>query len=383
MSLFLITFLTLYGSMHAYAFLRLSSAYHPARAGAYIIRLLFVLMTVAPLLIRLCEWNGFARSATTIAWIGYVWMGTLFLLCSALLATDIVRMAGWGICRMSGSDFPILLGARHTFNIALVLSLSATIYSFFEARNINTEQFTVTTTKLPPSSGRIRIVQISDVHLGLLVRECRLKSILAQVKVAKPDILVSTGDLLDGRLNRQGTLDVHGELAQMLASIKAPLGKFAVTGNHEFYAGIDQAIAFTTKSGFRMLRGATAAAGPLSFTGVDDPAVLNTGGPAGLPESTLLRAVERGRFKILLKHRPEIDQESDGLFDLQLSGHAHKGQIFPFTLLVRLKYPVIEGTATTAAGALLHVSRGSGTWGPPLRFMAPPEVTIIDIVPAD
>ena len=86
-----------------------------------------------------------------------------------------------------------------------------------------------------------------------------------------------------------------------------------------------------------------------------------------------------GRFTILLKHRPAIDPGSAGKFDLQLSGHTHHGQIFPFRLLTRLVYPLLGGDHAVPGGGTLHVNRGTGTWGPPMRFLAPPEITIIDL----
>lgn len=383
MSIFLITFLSLYGALHAYAYYRLRTSFHPSRTAAVRLAAVMVLMTIAPLLIRFLEWSSFKRSATLLAWPGYIWMGALLLFCSALLLADIVRLLAWAICRTSGFRFPDYLSSRLTCEMALLLSLSATFYSFFEARNIRTEYLTVTTSTLPAGSGRIRIVQISDVHLGLLVSKERLQRILTQVKAANPDILVSTGDLVDGRLNQQGTLDIHGSMAAMLADVKAPMGRFAVVGNHEYYAGIRQALDFTSSAGFKILCNETTPAGTfLSITGVDDPARKRVGlESAGPSEAALMTAAEQGRFKLLLKHRPVVDKSSDGLFDLQLSGHTHQGQIFPFTLLVLLEFPLTGGTAKSAAGSLLHVSRGSGTWGPPLRFLAPPEVTIIDLVP--
>jgi len=87
----------------------------------------------------------------------------------------------------------------------------------------------------------------------------------------------------------------------------------------------------------------------------------------------------REKFTLFLKHQPVISSESVGMFDLQLSGHTHKGQIFPFNLITKLYYPIHTGISKLNGNALLYVSRGSGTWGPPVRFLSPPEVTIIDI----
>jgi predicted MPP superfamily phosphohydrolase len=106
------------------------------------------------------------------------------------------------------------------------------------------------------------------------------------------------------------------------------------------------------------------------------------GGEGDATESALLESLPRERFVILLKHRPALLPDSTGRFDLQLSGHVHKGQIFPFNLITHLAYPVKMGLSSAGAGSHLYVSRGSGTWGPPMRVLAPPEVTIIDLLPA-
>jgi predicted MPP superfamily phosphohydrolase len=217
-----------------------------------------------------------------------------------------------------------------------------------------------------------------------LFRESRLESILQAVMAAQPDILVSTGDLVDGRLSREDSISHLNPMAAMIAAVPTKIGKFAVTGNHEYYAGLDQALEFTRRAGFTVLRNQSI---PLSdgitISGIDDPAGRRMGLPAATPpESELLQSVPAQRFQLLLKHRPDVPATSDGHFDLQLSGHVHKGQIFPFNLLVRLLYPIPCGTTVTQHHSTIHVSRGSGTWGPPMRLLAPPEVTIIDIVPA-
>ena len=84
---------------------------------------------------------------------------------------------------------------------------------------------------------------------------------------------------------------------------------------------------------------------------------------------------------ILLKHQPYVEKDAPGAFDLQLSGHTHKGQIFPFSLITRRFFPFHSGNYRLANDVLLHVSRGTGTWGPPIRFLSPPEITVIDLIP--
>ncbi len=382
MPLFLITFLSLYGGLHAYAFIRLRETFSPAPPAALLLAAWMILMVVAPLLVRLAESADLERAARCLAWPGYVWMGALFLFVSALAALDVVRGIAWLASRLAGGAVPGFLTGAITCELALILAILASAYGLYDARHIRTEHVTITSAKLPPSVTKVRIVQISDVHIGLLFGESRLNAILAAIRATAPDILVSTGDLVDGRLSREDDISHENRLAYLLAAIAAPGGKFAVTGNHEFHAGLEQALAFTRTAGFTLLRGQTVTLpNGIAVSGVDDPA----GSPRGMPEpqpteQQLVQAVPDTYFRLLLKHRPVITAGSDGHFDLQLSGHVHQGQIFPFNLLVRLQYPIPCGTTETRGHSRIHVSRGSGTWGPPLRFLAPPEVTVIDIV---
>jgi len=383
-SLFLITFLSLYSGMHAYAFIRLRGSFSPSQQTTLLLAAWMILMVATPILVHMAEGAGLDRVALCLAWPGYVWMGGIFLFASALAALDLLRAIAWLASRLAGSGMPAFLTAAITCDLALILAILASAYGLYDARHIRTDHVTVTTAKLPPSVARVRIVQISDVHMGLLFRESRLKALLAAIREAAPDILVSTGDLVDGRLSREDVISHQNRLAYQLAAISAPGGKFAVTGNHEFYAGLEQALAFTRTAGFTVLRGQTATlANNIAISGVDDP----VGRPGVVPEPApteqrLLQAVPDRLFRLLLKHRPVVPAGSDGHFDLQLSGHVHQGQIFPFNLLVRMQYPIPCGTTATIGHSLIHVSRGTGTWGPPLRFLAHPELTVIDLVPA-
>lgn len=192
---------------------------------------------------------------------------------------------------------------------------------------------------------------------------------------AEPDILVSTGDLVDGQIN-----DLS-KMAEMFRAIPSRYGKFAVTGNHEYYAGLDRSLAFTEAAGFSILRGrGVQIADMIHVVGVDDPAGKRFGLQSKVSEEDLLSGPTEQSFTLLLKHRPLVNPKSTGLFDLQLSGHAHKGQIFPFSLIIKTLYPIDAGLLKLEKGAHLYVSRGTGTWGPPMRFLAPPEVTVIDLV---
>ena len=333
-------------------------------------------MVFAPILVRLLERQGLEAVARFLAFIGYFWMGLLFLFVSASLFIDIYHLLVYltGLifkCNLSG----IMLAPKISFLIPLVLSVAISLFGYFNALRIRTEHITIRTPKIPKEASGFKIAQISDVHLGLIVRKERLARILDQVKAAHPDILVSTGDLVDGQMD-----DLSG-LVAMLQEIQPKYGKFAVTGNHEFYAGLDLSLHFTKTAGFSILRGeGLNVSGLINIAGVDDPGDRRNSPSKGLSEKELLSELPGNHFTLLLKHRPLLDKEASGLFDLQLSGHTHKGQVFPMTLFTRLSFPMIAGLYNLPNNDLLYVNRGSGTWGPPIRFLSPPEVTIIELV---
>ena len=375
MTLFLLIYFSIYGGAHLYAFLKLKRGFALGFPAYLILAIFMILMVVAPIVVRISERHGYETLARGLAYIGFTWMGLIFIFISVSFFFDIYRLlhflAGM-LTRSPLEDFTLSL--RNFCTLAILFSFAVVIYGYFEALHIRTEHVTVKTSKIPEKIGRFRVVQISDIHLGLIVGKSRLKRILRQVKDARPDILVSTGDLVDGQMD-----DLEA-LTDMFQKISAKYGKFAVTGNHEFYAGIDQALAFTEKAGFTILRGeGLTVSNLLNVAGVDDPARKRYGPDREASEKALLEKMPREKFTLFLKHQPVISSESLGMFDLQLSGHTHKGQIFPFNLVTKLYYPMHTGLSKINGNALLYVSRGSGTWGPPVRFLSPPEVTVIDI----
>ena len=374
MSLFFFTVFLVYGGMHLYAFLRARIALGFGAVPSFALTGFMVLMTLAPFLIRLFEQHEFQLAARVLSYIAYIWMAVLFLFFCGSLALDVlslvIRFAGW----VGGkSASPYLLSVRLAFFIPAGLALVICVYGYFDALNIRTERLRIETTKLPPTINRLTIVQISDVHLGLIVRNSRLKTVMDIVKAEKPDIFLSTGDLVDAQIN-----DLRG-MAELLREVKAPYGNYAITGNHEYYAGIEDALAFTRQAGFTILRGQAITAGPINIAGVDDPTGLQLKVDRPEPITTLLAKLPRDRFTLFLRHRPDVDHTA-GLFDLQLSGHTHKGQIYPFTYVSKIAYPLNAGRFDLPGGSILYVSRGTGTWGPPIRFLSPPQVTVIELI---
>ncbi|RJR23824.1 MAG: metallophosphoesterase [Desulfobacteraceae bacterium] len=351
--------------MHLYAFFKIKKAVAIGFPTEAIIVCFMILMVLSPILVRLAEKYEFEGTGMVLAYAGYTWMGFLFIFFAISLAMDFLQAIIPSDLKPSSLLFLLT---------AVFLSVILTLYGIREAMDVRTEHITIVSPKIKEPNQGIRIVQISDVHLGLLFREQRLRKVVERVKEADPDVLVSTGDLVDGQ-----TDGLSGVL-EMLKKLKPRYGKFAVTGNHEFYAGLGKSLDFTRDAGFMVLRNKAATLpGIINLAGVDDPVGRRNNPSADSHEAKILSPLPGDLFTVLLKHRPHVDKNAHMLFDLQLSGHTHKGQIFPFSLLVRLAHKRLAGLHTLPSGSSLYISRGSGTWGPPLRILSPPEVTVIDI----
>jgi predicted MPP superfamily phosphohydrolase len=374
--LLLSLYFCIYGSAHLYALIKLRRAYYWHGASYLFLFTLLVFLMFAPIQARILEAQDHLALAIASAWIGYTWMGFLFFaICLSLPLDGYHLLMGLGQ-RLTQKDWAhLMLSRRQCVGFATLAALGIMAYGAFEAYHLRIEKIALTTTKLPAKVQSIRIVQISDLHLGLMYYPGRIEPVLNAIETLKPDVLVSTGDLVDGDTASAASL------AAQLHALKAPLGKFAVTGNHEFYMGLERSQPFIEKAGFQLLRNQSVKAGRhLAIAGVDDPA-----GDAAvdLSEAKLGAATSPKRFSILLKHRPTLSHTGPIGFDLQLSGHTHQGQIFPFNLLVALSYPLHCGLHRLEGPnpANLYVSRGAGTWGPPIRLLAPPEITVIDLIP--
>ena len=378
MTIFLMVFFLIYGSVHLYIFRKIRGAFCLSRNLDVWLGGWSLLMIVAPVLMHSLVRLGFEGLARCTAYIGYLWMGFLFYQFLIFLVFDLYIVVVLAVGRIRRVRIPVF-GFNNRVVIVMVLcSVLLVGYGFWEARSLRLERVVLSTPKLPAYIDRLKVVQVSDLHLGLMVGQERLKSVVEVIRQAKPDLLVATGDLVDG----QG--DNLLKLARLIRAIPTPYGKFAVLGNHEMYAGRAYSQLFLEKAGFVVLRNEfqTVAEG-LVVAGVDDrrSGTLPADDHGGEAKLMVELAGEKS-FVLFLKHRPQVDPASLGHFDLQLSGHLHQGQIFPFGKVVSWFYPVPVSKLIALGHGFLYVNRGAGTWGPPIRVLAPPEVTLVELVSA-
>ena len=316
--------------------------------------------------------------ATLVAWPGYAWLGASFLLLVSVAAVDVVHAAATLVrwvqhgTSVPGAGEP-LETARRWAAAAALLGSGLVLSALWFGRRVVVRRVPVPLGKLPPGMSGTTIVQLSDVHVGPTIGKRFLERVVEKVNALEPDVVAITGDLVDGSV-----AELRAHVAP-LALLRARHGVYFVTGNHEYYSGVEEWCAHLAGLGVRVLRNERVRIGTdgesYDLAGVDDFAGRHFGRGHGADIGRALAGRDESRELVLLAHQPRavVEAERAGV-GLTISGHTHGGQIWPFNFLVRLQQPVTSGLARFGR-SLIYVSNGTGYWGPPMRLGSPAEIT--------
>jgi uncharacterized protein len=308
-----------------------------------------------------------------IYWAAAVWLGFVSFF---LWGSVVIRLA-WPVIKFSH-----LAANPHVFRAPLaeiVYSIAALagIYGLVNARIIRIRRVPVQIPNLPASWHGRRAVMMSDLHLGPIngVRFCR--RVVAAASRLKPDVVFIPGDLFDGT---KGDLD---QLVAPLRALKPPLGIYFSTGNHEEFTSPKQYIDAITRVGIRVLANEQVEVDGLPIAGVmyhDSSSPLHMKAALDKMRSADIHSGDAGPG-ILLNHAPaRLPIVEQAGFSLQLSGHTHGGQIFPFTWITRRVYGRFTRGLHSFGSLEVYTSTGAGTWGPPMRVGTQPEIVLIEFV---
>ncbi len=367
MFLFLSLAILLYAVPHAalYAWIRRALPPWPPLRMAV---LLVILALMAAFYIGFALFRADHPTARFVLPLAFLWMALVFWAFCAGSVTEL-----WNLSARIVPHLVSPLAPRRQILFMSYACLGALLWSSAEARTLRIRRFTLPL--LPPTTSPLRIAHFSDLHLGGLAPRNHALRIVRALESLAPDMVLSSGDFMDAPVAH-----ITAELDRF-AALRPPYGKYGVLGNHEFYQGLDQALHAHQRAGFRLLRGEWIEAAPgLLLAGVDDRDGHRLGHPTASDENRALPVGPSGScIVILLKHRPSTTAAAASRADLQLSGHTHGGQIFPFDFFVRLLNPRLAGWHTVPPRLRLYVSQGAGFWGPPLRLFAPPEITLIEL----
>ena len=376
-ALFLSIMITLTGSAHYYVWSRLvRDPGLPAsvtRALSYGLIALFVAIPASLFLRR----SALGGSVSGLIWLAMIWLGLLLFLTLAVGAADLARGV-WQLSRAWSNAEPLSPERRQAVArlLAGASALVAGSLGLWALRSglggVRVKRVEVSLARLPPALSGTRIVQLSDVHVGPTIHRGFIETIVEQCNALSPDLVVITGDLVDGSV-----AELREHVAP-LAGLRAKYGVFFVTGNHEYYSGAADWCNELERLGLRVLRNERVSIGnerdSFDLAGVDDHSAKRFGDGHGEDLPKALRGRDVSRELVLLAHQPRtIFEAMDHGVGLQLSGHTHGGQLWPWTYLVRLQQPVVAGLARFG-DSLVYVSRGTGYWGPPMRLGAPSEI---------
>lgn len=362
---FLIAVLGIWALMHVYVFWRLASIPWVAGHVSHVVLAIvgFVLWS-SYVLARVLDSRGLQAVSWPLEYLAANWIGVLFLLFCAALVVDVLTLGGWLWTRK--------VSMFRSLGVAIALFLA--LVAFVQAnRTPVLRRYEVQMPGLPSERDGTVLVAVSDLHLGNLLGRGWLMRLIQQVNEQKPDLVAVVGDVVDGNVGRVEPL------GEVLKTLKAPLGVWAVTGNHEFYAGLDRSVQLFEDAGFRVLRDESAEVAPgLVMAGVDD---LTARQQFGRADNAIQKALANRPpgATILLSHTPwQAETAGAAGANLMLSGHTHQGQIWPFTYLVGLRYPLLAGRYDLS-GISAIVCRGTGTWGPRMRLWHPSEILVVTL----
>jgi predicted MPP superfamily phosphohydrolase len=369
---------TISGSIHYYVWRRLVRPAHlPRRWHIGITVSMILLMISIPVTTGIR--NAWPAFSSTFGWIAYPWMALIALTFVAVLAMDVVKLLVWGgrkIARKPAREVSLsrrTFLARVTGGTALAVGGTSMARGMIEARGTHEiVDVEVYLSKLPPALDGFSIVQLTDLHVGLTIDRKFVQRVVDRTNVLAPDLIALTGDFVDGKVE-----DLRDDIAP-LSQLRAKHGVYAVTGNHEYYAGVDPWIAEISRLGATYLRNQHVSIGDgaasFDLAGVDDHGAR--GGDHGEDFEAATRNRDPSRALVLLAHQPrQVRRAAKYGVDLQLSGHTHGGQIWPWHYLVRIQQGGLLAGRYEYEGTQLYVSRGCGYWGPPVRLLAPLEIT--------
>jgi len=323
---------------------------------------------------------GKGRRAALLAWVGLVCMGLFSSLFVLSLVRDLVLIAAAAVDALRPGAIDIAAVVVPSARAVAIGAVLVTFWGFVNARrDARVRRVEVPIAGLPAVLDGFTIAQVSDVHVGPTIKRRFVEAIVETVNRLDVDLVAITGDLVDGSV-RELAADVAP-----LAGLRSKEGSFFVTGNHEYYSGaaswvrelrrlglvvlMNEHVVVRRGNAKLILAGVTDfSAGHFDDAQTSDPRAALAGGPRD------------AAVRVLLAHQPRSAAAAEAAgFDLQLSGHTHGGQFVPWNFLVRLQQPFTAGLHRWRT-MWVYTSRGTGYWGPPKRFGAPSEITLLRLV---
>ena len=375
--IFFTIFLTLYGLINFYVFLRGWQSIPPDSAFRVPFLVVFWFLALSFIAARFLERVAITPLSTFLVWVGSFWFAAFAYFALAALVIDMLRLTNYIV-----PWFPSFITDHHdrakqivALGIVVVVAISL-VAGYVNAR---TPRVKVLHLKIPKNVDSVKtldLVVASDIHLGTIIGARRLDAIVDTINRLNPDLVLLPGDIVDEDLGPV----IKQDLGEKLKMIRAKLGVFAITGNHEYIGGVEEACKYLADHNITVLRDSSVNVnGAIYLVGREDRSITQFSRKTRKPLSELMVDVDKQQPIILMDHQPiGLDEAAEHGVDLQLSGHTHHGQIWPFNLITKAIYELSWGYKKKGE-THVYVSSGVGTWGPPVRLGNKPEIVNIKL----
>ena len=298
----------------------------------------------------------------------------LFVACVILAGLTLVCDSLWFVAYKTGLVNYTSVSKDVCTKVNLILIATALVlafYALYEGTKVpNVKELDISSAKITKNK---KIVVLSDIHIHRVISKNKVKEIVERTNQLEPDVVILAGDVVDDNINK------IGDIVDLLGGLRAKDGVYFVSGNHEFYAGYRDSLLALKKLGFRQIENSGVDLGDIYLAGIPDWRTARRIGLLIRLDAALAKA-KPNQFKILASHTP-ANFGNENNFDLQVAGHTHGGQIFPFHILSAWHNKYLAGLYDIENDAQIYVSRGACQWGPQMRLLAPSEITLIKLKP--
>ncbi|NOU17542.1 MAG: metallophosphoesterase [Bacteroidales bacterium] len=376
MFFFLIIVLSIFLLTNTYIYLKTRYAFGDVFPKNLILNVVFWFIVLAYPLGRILERVYNSSFSIFMVKIGSFWMGAMLYLILLFLLVTIFKVLNHYIEFTPYLDFKINPSYKKWMIISVYAVASLILLSgYINARFPRVNNFKLKFDKTLERTNKTRIVAVSDIHLGTLISAKRLEHLVNLINKQNPDIVLFAGDVFDEDIAPV----VNNGLGKYFEQIKSRLGAFAIPGNHEYFGGVEPKLAYLRKHGVTVLRDSTVLIdNSFYIVGRDDRQSNYTTGKQRKSISELVANVDKIKPIILLDHQPfKLNESAENGIDLQISGHTHHGQLWPFNYITNAIYELSSGYKRIGNTHFI-VSNGYGTWGPPIRLGNRPEILVID-----
>lgn len=336
----------------------------------------FIFLVLAYPVGRLAE--NISRNFTTdfLVIVGSFYLGLMVYAFLVILVIDIFRLLNHFL-----SIFPAFLTHNpqkitHLVTLGgLLLVFLIVFFGYVNTLFLRVRTFPIEIKKSAGELKELNLVMVSDVHLGTVIRSGRLEKIVDKINNLQPDIVLLPGDIVDEDVNSVA----EQNMARILQKLKTKYGVFAASGNHEYFGGVEAAVSYMSQAGITVLQDSVVKVADAFYVAGRKDLMSERMGDSRKSLDWILREVDKSRPIILMDHQPyHLEVPRQNGVDLQLSGHTHHGQLFPFNYITRMIYDLSWGYAKIE-NTQYYVSCGVGTWGPPIKTNSYPEIVLLNL----